>query len=647
MSDTVQIASDFSGALRSGIAKPVRSILDFATSEIRIPPGSKYRDEKLKLERQPVQRLFLQEYDRGHWYDVVATGPSQSAKTFICFDVPIAYHIGEIQETIVVGVPDGTMANDKWVQEIRPIFEASASLRDLLPLDGPGSRGGSVRDFVKFRNGCEIRFMTRGGSDQSKAGFTARVVIVTEAAGWTAGTEVSKESDPLRQLRARQKSWDRPERLTIIEGTGTVASDYPWSLHPTSSQSRIVSPCPYCDGAISPEREHLKGWENAESEDEASALAYFVCPICNEKIDDELRIESVQQVVILHGKQQVDSSWNIIGDLPLSRRLWFRWGGWHNLFASIGSLAVEEWKKKQELPDSPAEESAERELCQFIWAVPFEEPLGDTVQIDAKVAATKKADLYAHQILPEDTTHLAVGIDLGKRVGHYVWMAGRACGRIHIPDYGEFGIAGDKMDTEIAIQQALEKFHDRYASTGLMLFNGEGKVMLPGLVLVDANYKTPAVFRAWKKLTSGRRDGQWLPIFGRGTSQMLKNYSHPKRRGGGIVQIGDHWYMSRHKEHRGWCMFIDVDHWKDAFHHHLALDTEAVGGLTLYAAPARDHMRITQAWAGEQRKEEWQPGKGMKVVWDRIKRNQHAFDASVYARVGLAKLGWSPEAGAG
>jgi hypothetical protein len=119
-------------------------------------------------------------------------------------------------------------------------------------------------------------------------------------------------------------------------------------------------------------------------------------------------------------------------------------------------------------------------------------------------------------------------------------------------------------------------------------------------------------------------------------------YSQPKRRGSGVIHIGDNWYVSRHQKEdvRGFVTFINVDHWKDTFHGHLTVPIDSVGSLTLYAAPERDHLRLTQHWAGEQRLEKFVPGKGKQFYWDRKTKHQHWFDASVYARVGLDRAGW-------
>jgi hypothetical protein len=270
--------------------------------------------------------------------------------------------------------------------------------------------------------------------------------------------------------------------------------------------------------------------------------------------------------------------------------------------------------------------------------------LGDQVVIDAPTVAKRKAELYAHEVLPPDTTALSMGIDIGKRKGHFVVLAGRSNGTIHLPAYGEFDIAGDDLELDLAIQQGIEKFWNEYASAGLMIYGRDGEAMMLGSMMIDSGYGTEGVFAAWRNISGGQRSHAFLPIYGRGSSQTLRAYSHPKKRGTGIVHVGEQWYLSRNRTksgQRGWAGFINVDYWKDRFHGHITVPMDSPGGLTLYAAPDRDHLQLTQHWAGEQREEKFTPGKGKTISWNRKTKHQHWFDASVYARVGLARLGWS------
>jgi hypothetical protein len=73
------------------------------------------------------------------------------------------------------------MAADKWREDILPVIDQSR-YRNLLPKQGGGSRGGRVES-VQFRHGATLKFMSGGGSDKIRAGFTSRMVVVTETDG--------------------------------------------------------------------------------------------------------------------------------------------------------------------------------------------------------------------------------------------------------------------------------------------------------------------------------------------------------------------------------------------------------------------------------------------------------------------------------
>jgi hypothetical protein len=158
----------------------LRSMRQFAEEEVIIPDGP-FAGRPFRCARQPYTGLWFDEVDSGRWTRCVATGPTQSGKTLSCFIIPLLYHLFEMGETVICGLPDMDMASDKWNMDILPVLEQSR-YRDLMPQRGGGSRGGKVES-VKFTNGATLKFMSGGGSDKSRAGFTSRVVVVTETDG--------------------------------------------------------------------------------------------------------------------------------------------------------------------------------------------------------------------------------------------------------------------------------------------------------------------------------------------------------------------------------------------------------------------------------------------------------------------------------
>ena len=181
-----------------------RSMRRFAEEEIVIPDGP-FEGRKFSCARQPYTGLWFDAVDSGLWPRCVATGPTQSGKTLASFVIPLLYHLFEIGETTICGLPDMDMAADKWREDILPAIERSR-YRDLLPTRGGGSRGGRVES-IQFLNGATLKFMSGGGGDKSRAGFTSRVVVITETDGMDEAGMRSRESDKITQLEARTRAY--------------------------------------------------------------------------------------------------------------------------------------------------------------------------------------------------------------------------------------------------------------------------------------------------------------------------------------------------------------------------------------------------------------------------------------------------------
>ena len=236
----------------------------------------------------------------GDGRDTSPPGPTQSGKTLACFVIPLLYHLFELHETVICGLPDMDMAGDKWREDILPVIERSR-YRDLLPQRGGGSRGGRVES-LQFGNGATLKFMSGGGGDKSRAGFTSRVVVITETDGMDQASGTSRESDKITQLEARTRAYGERKRI-YMECTVSTEQGRTWQEYLNGTCSRIVLPCPHCRAWVSPDREHLTGWQGAATQEDARQAGVFACPSCGQTWSQGDRITANQACRLIHDGQ--------------------------------------------------------------------------------------------------------------------------------------------------------------------------------------------------------------------------------------------------------------------------------------------------------------------------------------------------------
>lgn len=624
-----------------------RSLLRFAEQEIVVPTGD--RRGAWRADTQPWTRCLFNEMDSGHWPTVVTTGPSQSGKTQSCFAIPTIYTIAELAENFVLGVPDGDMADKKWRTDLLPILQSSPRLRSLIPTEGAGSRGGKVRDTIQFTNGVIAAIMSRGARDAGKAGFTARVVHVTEAADWSNSAETSEEADPLRQLRARQRSYTRRRRRMLVEGTVKIAEWLPWKLKGEdgepliSSMSQLLTPCPHCGGWISPEREHFVGWQGAASEDEACNEATFICPECSSMLSDEDRRKANRDIRLLHYGQTIDEQGEIHGELPPVSTLWFRYSQWHNLLIEPSDLAEDEWKASQ-LPEGTQDrDDAERELCQFQWCIPFVSTLTKHEPLKAS-SVCKKATGWPRNELPDDTVGVTAGIDIGDWKAHWAVIAWRQSGQRHVCAHGWIKVKRSKRDElSTRIRAALHEFADEIGERGF-LKRGSTTRILPDRVWIDGGYMPDSVAKFVRD--RGGKNSRYRMCRGRGKSQThgsKSQYLQITRRSTAHPTCGLQWSSEPNYDRRILEYTFNADYYKINVHEGLRASPEALGAISLFTSTdPREHVEFVNHLLNEQLKRVWEAGKGFADVWDQKGQN-HWLDAMAMASVAGDEAGISPQ----
>jgi len=623
------VGAEFRWLLQSARVPSVRSMREFAEAELVIPDGQ-YRGRRFRVDRQPFTRLLLEELDNPRWRDVFIAGPSQSGKTYIAFGLPLIYHTAELREPFVVGLPDMRMAQNKWRIDIEPIFRASPRLEQLLPTKGPGSRGGEIKDTVTLTNGAVIKFMTAGGEDTSKAGFTARVLGVTEAARFSTQAEASVEADPLRQLRARLRSYQRSRRRVYVEGTLTVDEELPWTARQFSSQSRIVCPCPHCGQWITPGREQLGGWEGAHNELEAAEGAAWFCGACGEAITEAERRTANENAQLVHAGQEIDAEGEISGEAPPTTRLWFHWTAFHNLFQSAADLAVEEWQAAQLEPGTQERENADRELAQFLHSETWRPVDLEHEPLPEGSVAGRAVEQLPRGAPPADTAAVTVGVDCGMYRLHWVAICWRSNWTGHVLDYNTVEVlhrggdtAGRRKHVKARLAEALEELRDYLAAAWRL---GDQRLEL-GRVFVDAGYLSDTVHAFCRDAGP-----VYFAALGRGTGQQAGyQYAHPSALGRDVKRIGDGYHLRVHRKHRQLYAIVDSDAWKSTFQEAFRADAGERGSLSIFHDLAGGHKTYERHVRSERPVRKHHPRHGLITVWEAASRANHYLDASYLA----------------
>ena len=72
---------------------------------------------------------------------------------------------------------------------------------------------------------------------------------------------------------------------------------------------------------------------------------------------------------------------------------------------------------------------------------------------------------------------------------------------------------------------------------------------------------------------------------------------------------------------------MDADHWKTWVHQRLSTPLDKPGALSLFRARPDEHLSLAKHLTAETKTEEYVAGKGVAVRWERLRRQNHWFDA--------------------
>lgn len=609
-------------------ARVVRSMREFAETELIIPDGD-YAGLRFGCDRQPWTRLYLDAVDSGKWNRVMLLGPVQSGKTLTGYVIPAMHGLFELGETTIGGLPDKNIAGDKWHEDLLPAIERSKYAKHL-PSRGSGSRGGKVVDSIQFGNGVTLKWMSKGGGDAMRSGFTARIVVITELDKMDTAGESSREADPVSQIEARTRHYGNRKRI-FGECTVSIEEGRIWREYQNGTKSRIACLCPHCLEYVTPEREHLTGWREAKTEFEAHSIGAFACPTCSEKWTEADRYQANVRAVLLHGDQTIDRDGTIHGDPPASFTLGFRYSAVNNMFVSAGDLAAEEWRSALD----PDEDNAERRMRQEFWAVPHEPEALDVSPLDARVLQNRCGPLR-RGMLPAERGWLTVGIDIGKHICHWVATYWTATGRGYVVDYGVLITHPEDSSVEVAILTALREFRDT-----LLAGWGTGETHArPALVWIDSRYQEEAVYAFARESNALVAGNVFFATMGHAEGvEHSSAYRAPKKLDKSVRVIGDQFHIVKLVAQRVYRAAVNVDAWKWFIRGRLACGKESADALVLFATDGGAHFKFAKHLTAEKPVEVYKPGKGVIQQWERVNRDNHWLDATVLACAAAAFCG--------
>ena len=616
-----QIADIFAEAFAKAIPRKPRGLRQWAEEECYTPEGP-YEGLPFRADRQPFMALAFDEIDRGDYRRHSFVGCVQSGKSLGFWVLPQCHAVFELGETSVSGVPDmNNTAADKWRKEILPVIQLTR-YRELLPTKGRGSKGGTPES-VDFQNGRTLKFMSGTGGDAKRSSFTAKNAFMTEVDKYDQAGGASREGPPVEQIEARTLAYGSEGRVWL-ECTASIETGRIWMEYINGTATRVVIQCPHCRHWWTPEREHLKGWEDAGTAKEAGRLAYWECPECEGQHGEKERKTANKRAKLLHAGQEIDDDGTITGEAPDVETFSFRWNAYNNLFWTTADIAAKHWTVSRGID----EEEDEKSLLQFWWAKPFQPREEDLAPINVEELKERTSTFPQRQV-PPGAVALSAGVDIGKYLFHYVVIAWMEDGTGYVVDYDLIEADADRLGTKRAAEVALLELRD------VMLagypVHGSGDVMVPGQVWIDSGWKdTKEEVYAFcrRKDTKGR----FYPAKGYSYLQQTdRAYRQPTKKTQDVRMIGREYHASRQREHRVDLIHVNGDHWKTEVRDAFGKPADQAGALVLFTATQNAHTKYAKHIEAERPKLVYVEDRGEVTVWERVSRRNHYLDATYLA----------------
>jgi hypothetical protein len=311
--------------------------------------------------------------------------------------------------------------------------------------------------------------------------------------------------------------------------------------------------------------------------------------------------------------------------------LGFRWTAANNLLVPIGEAGRKEWKKDR--ANDP--EAAERELCQFIWAIP-PQLAGDKDKLKAPDIVSRTVALSRGEF-PPGMVALTCGCDLGLHIGHWLvlgWVrAASGVASPHVVEYGRFDVPSKELGKVEGLKAAVRTFRD----TVWRQFRERAPESASTPLLFDAGWEQETILEvAWEgwPLTA--------PCKGFGERQMMGGKPKDRR----VVERGDGWRSVQGADEPFPLYEQTSDRFKSYVHAALQVPRDPEtnlyrpGAMTLFAATSPgEHLTFARHVLSERAETQFVLGKGWVRIYRQEKKDNHFLDAAGLAVAGAAFAG--------
>ena len=245
---------------------------------------------------------------------------------------------------------------------------------------------------------------------------------------------------------------------------------------------------------------------------------------------------------------------------------------------------------------------------------------------------------YPRKIVPPGCTVVTQGIDCRKVALHRVVRAWRPDGTGFTIDYGVQDVHGTTVGSDEGVDVAVSKAIQAVAE---LLRDGpyrtiDGDVVPVALTLVDAGWRTEAVYHACRELGLG-----WMPAmgFGRSAGCVQANFNTPTHTSHDR-KPGDGWFLSK-RPGGVWLACMDTDRWKAWEHDRWMTPANKPGTMFLFGESdggerlsfdEKAHFSYSKHIVAEVEVEEAIKGV-LKRKWKAKSDTNHYLDASYMADV--------------